>query len=470
MGNELTSSKYKGPKSSFNKKTVLRDYSNQIILASFLIIILLGSLMFRFGPCVKEKISFMQAFFMATSATCVTGLSILDITKFTMLGKIITLLLIQIGGLGLMTLSFFLVAIIYHELGLRSTSIAKDFLSLNSSGNIKNYIILIIKITLLTELFGAIILFFRFLKTYKIGKAAFLSIFYAVSAYCNAGITLHRSGLDVFFDDKVILFTIQLLVFLGSIGFFVFYEMFFVTKEFFAGIFGASEQKGFQKKISLHSKIVLKSFFYLLSIGTLFFLAVEKNKLFAADSWIDALIKSFVYNISLRSSGFTIFAIDKLSDASLLFSMACMTIGAAPGSTGGGVKVTTFAIFVATLISILRGKSYVEIGNRTIAEQQIYKSISILVVSLMWVFCSTFILLLVENQLPFLDLFFESCSSLFNVGLSTGITSRLGIPGQIILIINMIAGRIGILTFIFAIRNRYEKQLYKFPVENVILG
>lgn len=452
-----------------HQKRLLRAYSNQIILGSFLLIIFIGSWLLRLKICCTREISFFQAFFTATSATCVTGLSIYDISNFTMLGQFVIMLLIQIGGLGLMTLSLFLVALLYRELSVGSTSLAKDFLNLNSFGRVKDLLKLIVKITIATELVGGLILFWRFSYIYPISQAAFAALFYAVSAFCNAGISLHTSSLEPLQYDVVIMVTIQVLTLIGGFGFLVFYELINLIKKSWINFWNSKDYVKVPR-LSLHSKIVIKSSALLTIVGTLFFLAVEKNKIFRDLGWIESFLKALFHNVALRSSGFSIFNVMNLSDASLLFSMAYMVIGASPGSTGGGIKITTFTIFMATLVSLVRGKKYVEIGMRTISEQQIYKSMSILSLAMIWVFSSTFLLLLIENNHAFVELFFESCSSLSNVGLSTGITSKLSFLGQVILVINMIAGRIGILTFVFAIRQKHEKQLYKYPGEEIILG
>jgi trk system potassium uptake protein TrkH len=451
------------------QKQYLRAYSNQIILASFLLIIFVSTWFLSLSWCSKG-VSLFQAFFTATSATCVTGLSVVEMDKFSILGQIVIMLLIQIGGLGLMTLSFFLMVALYRELGVGSTSLAKDFLSLNSFGRIKDYLSLIVKLTVATELLGALVLFTQFSKCYPVPRAGFESLFYAISAFCNAGISLRGDGLALLAGNGVVMFTIQVLVVIGGLGFFVFYELINAIRRFVREYLSDKPMPARSSFLSLHSNIVIKSSFLITVIGTLFLLAVEKKNLFLHDSWVHAFFESLFHNISLRSSGFSIFDIEKLSDASLLFSMFCMLIGASPGSTGGGIKTTTFAIFVATFISIIRGKSNVEIGSRTISEQQIYKSASILALSITWIFSATFLLLLIEKEHQFLPLLFETCSSLSNAGLSTGITPHLSRAGQVILMINMLAGRIGILTFVFAIQQKNELQRYKYPKEEIILG
>jgi trk system potassium uptake protein TrkH len=451
------------------KTKYLRTYSNQIILASFIIIILISAWLLKLPACSND-LTFFEALFTATSSACVTGLTIVDIDRFTIVGQCIIMCLIQVGGIGLMTLSFFLVTTIYKELSVGGKSLAKDFLSLNSVGKIKEYLTLIIKMTIITELIASLILFSQFIKTYSFESAFFSSIFYSISAFCNAGVILDQANFTFCKNNNIIMIVIQCLIIIGGLGFFVFYEIINSGKKFFRDFLKDKPMPARNSFLSLHSNIVIKTSLLLTVVGTLFFLAIEKNNLFINESWLAAFFKSLFHNISLRSAGFSIFKIHMMSDASVLFSMVCMMIGASPGSTGGGIKTTTFAILMATFSSIISGKRYVEIGRRTIFEQQIYKSASILAISISWIIGATFLLLLIEKQHSFLDIFFETCSSLSNVGLSTGITKSLSTAGQVILMINMLAGRIGILTFIFAVQRKKTIQQYKYPSEEIILG
>lgn len=452
----------------FGRQIKLREYSNQLILLSFLLIIVIGALLLSLPAC-SGGLSAFQALFTATSVTCVTGLEIVDTSQFPILGQLVIMILIQIGGLGLMTLSFFLVTAIYKQLGIDSTSVAKDALNLNSFAKIREFVTLVIKVTFGTELIGSIILFWQFRKYYPLSKAIFTSIFYSISAFCNSGVTMHPESLTVFSENTWIVCTTQILTILGGFGFYVFYEIISAIKIIIKEPFEKKIQKN-RKLLSLHTKIVIKASMIVTIAGTLFFLAIEKHNLFANQTWLNAFFHSLFYNISLRSSGFMIFDIQQLTDASLFFSIICMLIGAAPGSTGGGVKITTFTLFIATLISIIKGRSHVEISSRTISQQQVYRCASIFSLLVLWIISSTFLLLLIEQDHQFLPLFFETCSSISNVGLSMGITQDMSRLGQILLMINMIAGRIGIMTFIFAIKQKPQDQRYKYPTEKLILG
>jgi trk system potassium uptake protein TrkH len=198
--------------------------------------------------------------------------------------------------------------------------------------------------------------------------------------------------------------------------------------------------------------------------------ALERYGAFYSMGWTESLGQSLFYSISLRSAGFFTFNINHLRNASLLLTMTYMFIGASAGSTGGGIKTSTFVVFFATLISIAKGKSFVEIKGRTIPPTQVYKVISVVTMAMMWILVSTFILMLVEPEQSFLHLLFEATSALATTGLSCGITAGLSFLGKTVILLSMLAGRMGSLTFIYAIRQKHEKQPYKYPEEKVVIG
>ncbi len=438
--------------------------ANRIVLGSFLIIIFAGALLLYLSRSTYSQISIFEALFTAVSITCVTGLSIVDIANFTSFGQAVILGLMQIGGLGLMTISFFVLAFVNKQLSVNNTSIARKFFSLDSAGKVKQYLKIVLLVTAIVELTGALILLPKFLESHPLPQAILQSLFYSVSAFCNCGVTLAPEGLKAFLSDHKFILTLVGLSTMGNLGFLFFNEIYDWLKNYFI------HKKGQVLGFSLNVKIVTRYSFWLLASGSVFFYLTEKSKLFGSLDLATGFLHSFFYNVFLRSSGFALFDINSLSNASLFFSLICMVIGSGPGSTGGGIKMTTFAVFGALAASIIKGSSYVEIGYRTVSQQQIYKTISILLLFGLWAAVSTFLLLIAEADKPFFAVFFESCSALTNVGLSTGITKHLSLAGKIILMFNMLAGRIGILTFVLAINKKSEQQSYKYPSEYIILG
>ncbi len=457
-------------KRSLKSKFFIKAYSSKLILASFLIIILIGTLLLSSTSTTLEPISLFQAFFTSVSMTCVTGLKVVDISIFNDIGKVILLFLMQIGGLGLMTLSFFLVSIFYHDLGVATSSIAKDFLSISSVGQVKKHLALIIKITFGVEAISAFLFFCKLSRVLPFSKALFLSIFHAVSFFCNVGVICDQDLMQPFLQDKSFLFIAYSLSILGGLGFFVLYELFYYFKNILNEIIDPCCVQKNLFKFSLHSKIVLRTSFVLLLLGMCIVFSIERHNAWGKLSYFDALWNAFFYSASLRSLGFFSGEFSSFSDATYLLSLLWMMIGASPGSTGGGIKTTTFTIFWIAILSVLRNKTFVEIDNRTIRSSQVLKATSIVAISFAWLFVSTFFLMVFESKFSFLGLLLESAAAISNVGLSFGIADQFCRASQLVLILNMIAGRIGLLTFIFAIRQNKERQMFKLAEEEVILG
>lgn len=439
-----------------------------VILFSFLILIASGCFLLLLPGVAKTPLTLFQAFFTSTSVSCVTGIQIVKMENFTFLGQLIIMGLIQVGGIGFMTLSFFIISFFAGNLSFAGRSLAGEILNFDSQGKINYFIYLIIQTTLIIEFLGAMLLYPEFAKTLPGKQAFFYSVFYSISSFCNAGVSLYDDSIAAQIFTPKILTICSILVILGGIGFFVFYEVYSYAKNKILSKVDISCRKF--HALSLHTRIVLFATLALIILGTIFVIFLEWNNVLQSNSILEKFFQSLFYSISLRSAGYLTFDPLSLKTATLFFSMILMLIGASPGSTGGGIKTTTFVIFISTLSSILQGKTYVEIGKRTIPTNQIYRTISVVIVGLFWIFASTFILLLTESNLSFFELLFESTSALSTTGISIGITSSLTFVGKIVIIINMLAGRIGYLTLIFAIRQRHEKQPYKYPEEKVLLG
>jgi trk system potassium uptake protein len=435
----------------------------RLILLSFLLVIGVGTALLALPQANTTNLSWLNAFLTATSSTCVTGLSFASIDSFTPFGKLIILALIQIGGLGLMTLSFCLAALFLDKLGVAARSIASEVVGFTSLGKIKRFLFLIIALTSVIEILGAALLFLKFRSVYPLDRAIFHSLFLSISAFCNAGITLSPNNLMDMAQQTEILSVLGILVFAGGLGFSVLFEL---TEHLFSRF--SSEQK--HRHLSLHSKIVISISLTLVLAGTLIIWMLEANGMFANMSAWAGLSNSFFYSVCLRSAGFYTAHTALFSPATLLIFMVLMNIGASPGSTGGGIKTTTLALFVASVTSILKRRDEIEIFGRKIAKDQMHKAIAIVALSLFWLTISTFILLLTDRKFTFFELIFESMSAFSTTGLSMGITERISDIGKIVLSISMILGRIGSLTLVFSLRTKGEKKSYKFPEERVLLG
>lgn len=429
----------------------------RVLLFSFLFAITLGTILLALPQSRLVSIPLVDLFFTATSATCVTGLLVTPLSYFTPFGHVVLLCLIQLGGLGLMTLSFFFLSL-FLNLGMTTQAMAGEILEFRWWSKIKTFLFLIVSITLITELIGAACLYFPFRKTFPPMQAAFHALFHSVSAFCNAGITLFPHGKLPIATNPLSLGVLALLVFFGGIGFIVWFELaskFSVKKRF---------------HLSLHSKIVLSTSFLLIIGGAVLTWLLEHNHSIKQLNLANGLIISVFNSISIRCAGFQIFNLEQATLATLLLFMFLMYIGASPGSTGSGIKTTTFAIFCATIAAIVKNRKDVELFGRKIPQTQVYKAISIIGLSFAWIFVLTFILLITEPQFSFIQIFFESVSAISTTGLSTGITKYLSTIGKLLLSVTMIVGRIGSLTLVLALRKKQNKLPYKYPEESVAIG
>jgi trk system potassium uptake protein len=438
----------------------------RILLLSIIFVIGIGTFLLTLPQARQIEMSLIDIFFTSTSATCVTGLHVVKMSSFTLFGKSIILALIQIGGLGLMTLSFFF-ASIFLNLGIATRFMAGKILEFEVWSKVKYFLLLIISITLTCEILGAIYLYFQFKGCSGGEEPIFSAIFHSVSAFCNAGLSLYDNSLISYAQKPLMLAGFAVLMFAGSIGFVVWYDLLKILKSFINKLRGV--YKFFS--LSLHTKIVLISTITITIFGGIAIWLLERHNAFSGISYLTTVPNALFCSLSARSVGFQTINYASANLSTLFFLIPLMFIGAAPGSTGSGIKITTFVIFIATVFSIMRGRSSVELGGRSIPHDQIYKVLAIIALATFWIFASTFVLLIVESDFTFMQILFESISAFGTCGFSTGITPQLTKIGKLILITTMLVGRIGSLTLVLAIRKRTKKiQTYQYPEERIMIG
>lgn len=404
------------------------------------------------------EISWIDAFFTATSCLCICGLSTIPFASFTMIGQCILLMLIQIGGLGLVTLTFFLMSF-FFKFGFTTQVIAGQLMELESWKDIKKFIFFIIGFTVCIETIGAIATFISIHNDYSLLRGIFLSIFHAVSTFCDAGISLFPRGMISYKSHYIMLLFDCCIMISAGLGFITWYELFKYIKSF-------GQKKRFHW--SLQTKIVLSMTLLLVCSSFLLFWMLERHNTLGAMSPLLATINAFFNSVAIRGTGLSTVSTDQLQLATLLLIMVISFIGSAPGSTGSGIKVTTFAIFAAVVQAAIAGRTNVSLMGRSIAKDQMYKSIAILSLSLAWIIISTFLLLITEEGWSFVDILFESVSAFATLGLSTGITASLSSLGKLFIISNMIIGRIGALIFVLALYKRHEIPEFSYPEERII--
>jgi len=441
----------------------------RIIFLGFIFLILIGTLllMLPISQTGKQKISFLDAMFTATSASCVTGLVSVDTgTTWNLFGKFIILLLIQIGGLGIMSIFTLFVLITKKHMNLKQRlAIQESINSSTLSGSFKLFLKILV-VTLSFELIGAVILFTQFKPLFGIKNGIINSIFHSISAFCNAGFdifgtsTFKFQSLSFLKNNPIILLTLSSLIVIGGLGFVVWKDIW--------------NNKFRIKKYTLHSKIVLISTFFLIVFGALLFYTFESNN---QNTLLPLTTENKIANvvfqsITTRTAGF--FSIDPgvMTEESNFLTVILMLIGAAPGSTGGGIKVTTISILILSSIFFIMGKENVQVMKNSIPRQIIFKSICIFMLAILLVAVGTIILLVNTPNLDFMDALYEVASALSTCGLSTGITANLNIISKITLILFMFIGRLGPLTLVIAFSHKQtlENSSYRYSDGKISVG
>ena len=436
----------------------------QIVIISFCAIIAFGTVLLSLPIAAADgiEIGFVDAFFTATSATCVTGLSTLSLSdNFSFAGQIVVLILIQVGGLGYMTLYSSMTILLGKSLAVSDKVMMQDLLDISSFEDLVQMIVNIVKYTLVIEIIGAIILTVAFtLEGLDFSDSLYYGIFHSISAFCNAGFALFNDSLVSYGTNPLIHGTISILIFLGGLGFIVLKELEFVI---FKG----------QKiiNLSVHSKIVLTTNIALVFLVAIYiFFGEYLNGLNTFEFW-EKIQFSIFQSITTRTAGFNTIDFSNLHPHTIYFMSLIMFIGASPGSTGGGIKTTTFAILFQSVKATLRGREQVEFFERRVPNMIVVRAIAIIVISLIIV--SFFILLMMrlEPEHDFLAIFFEVVSAFATVGLSLGITPYLSAAGKVAMIILMFIGRVGPLTLALAIgKNRKESGKVDYPEGRVMIG
>ncbi len=431
---------------------------------SFTGIISIGSLLLLLPKAHKVDLNFIDILFTVISATCVTGLSTIDISSsFTLTGQIILLTLIQIGGLGLITLTTFFSIFLAGQASVNEKLMMKDILSEDALGRVRQLIGEIAVQTFIIEILGAICLFLTFPKdsSLRIEQKIFYSIFHSISAFCNAGFSLFPKNLgeSYTYNDKPFLSIIMILIVLGGIGFNVLSQL--------QSRFLSKDQT--KIKLSVSTKLSVITSLGLLILGTIAYFLLEQDYTLSSMRITDELFHSLFYSVTSRTAGFNTLDIGSMGSPMVFFSLLLMWVGASPNSTGGGIKTTTFAVAFLQIIDFVRGKAKLEVFHRTIAEVSIFRASSTIVLSLFVIFGAIFSLLMVE-KFSFLDICYEVVSAYGTVGLSRGITGMLTDSSKLTICVVMFMGRVGVLTTLIALLPKKELSGISYPREYVIVG
>ncbi|WP_245719442.1 TrkH family potassium uptake protein [Pelagirhabdus alkalitolerans] len=428
----------------------------QVLAAGFFVIILIGTLLLKLPISTTEYLSWLDALFTATSAVTVTGLVVVDTGgAFTHFGQIILMVLIQIGGLGLMTFAVMSILLLGKRIGLKERLLIQESLNQNSMGGVVRLIKALFFFAVGTELIATVILSFKWVPEYGFAQGVFNSLFHAISAFNNAGFSLWSDSLSGYATSPVVNLTITFLFITGGIGFTVLYELF--------------ERKSF-RHYALHTKVMLVGTFFInvIAIFSFFLLEFQNPETLGALSSGDQFWTSYFQAITPRTAGFNTLDYSTMNESTLLFTVFLMFIGAGSASTGSGIKVTTFVIILAAVYAYLRGRNEVRMFKRRVPLEIVHRSLSIIIMSLFFVFFSIFILSLTEN-LPIIALIFESFSAFGTVGLSVGITDQLSTIGKLVIMVLMFIGRVGPLTIAFALAKTSAPKI-SYPKGRIFTG
>lgn len=450
---------------------ILKMHPATLVLVSFFLAIIIGTLLLKLPIATQNgQISWVDAVFTATSAVCVTGLVVVDTGSFfSLFGQFVILALIQIGGLGVMTISVVMFRWIGRSISFRHRMAMQDVFAHTPREDILGLVKSTIFFSLSSEILGAIFFFIHWNQELPFIEAVYISVFHSVSAFCNAGFSLFSTSMTQYSSSFFLNLVMCLLIVIGGIGFPVLYDI----QSWF------KKRKKTRVRLSVQTKTVLVTTLILIVSGALMFAFLENNAMAETTSMSHRILISIFQSVTCRTAGFNTINIGNLRDATLSIMIFLMFIGASPGSCGGGIKTTTLALISAYTISKVKGKSRVNIFKKSIPPEAVNRSISLILVSICVVAVVLFMLLLSEStgssqitdrSKSFLAYLFETVSAFGTVGLSMGVTSELTAWSKCWLVITMLIGRVGVLTFSYIIIGNRIPNGIEYSEENLMIG
>lgn len=429
-----------------------------VLSLGFAILITFGGVLLSLPFFTKsgEATDLIDSMFVAASASCVTGLTPVNTFEhWNTYGHVLLIILIQIGGLGVMSLASIIPLILGKKIGMKSRQILKEQLNVESLEGMIVLFKYVLVFTFGIEILGAILLSFRFIPLYGAGTGIWYSIFHSISAFCNAGFDILGDSIYPFRDDILVNLTLSSLVIVGGLGF-------VVTSELF-------RRRSFEK-ISTHSKLVLLISGVLLVLGTVMFLFLENGDgVLQYESVKGSILESFFQSVVARTAGFYSVDLSKIKDSTALMLMGLMFVGGSPGSTAGGIKTTTLGVLFISTHAVVRGESEPVVFGRHIGMDVVRKALAIFLVSITIVLSVSFILTITESA-RLVDILYETVSALATVGASKGITADLSDVGKILITFCMYLGRLGPMTMAFAFGMKDKKSLIRYPESFISIG
>ncbi|GIO21366.1 Ktr system potassium transporter B [Oceanobacillus oncorhynchi subsp. incaldanensis] len=434
----------------------------QLVMLIFILLITIGTILLALPVSSANGISigWKDALFTATSAVCVNGLVVIDTgSSFSTFGQITIMILIQIGGLGFMTLGVIIAILLGKRIGLKQRLVIQQTTHSSSNQGLVKLCLYIILIALSFEIIAAIILTFRWMGDMGLGQAMYYALFHSVSAFNNAGFALSSDSLSAYIQDPIVNIIIITLFVSGGLGYIVIVELF---------------RKHSWRKFSLHTKVVLMTSGLLMISGffLLFLLESFNSATFGELNLGERISAAFFQSATPRSAGFNTIDIGSMLSSSQLLLIILMFIGASSGGTGGGIKTNTFVVLILATINTFRGGGQIHVFQRRIAIDTVMRALAVVVSSLACVLIVALLLTITEGMLEehFLEVLFEATSAFSTTGLSMGLTSELSPIGKIIVTITMFAGRLGPLTLAYALAKKKRNSKIGYPEDHILIG
>ena len=442
-----------------HKKKHLSSF--QLIILGFASVILLGAIILMLPVSSAEGVitPFNQTLFTSTSAVCVTGLAVLDTGSYwSVFGQVVILLLIQIGGLGVVTVAVSVFMLSGRKISLMQRSTMQNAISAHKVGGIVRLTKFILKGTLFIEMAGALALLPVFYHDFG-RKGIWMAVFHSISAFCNAGFDVLGKGnsLISFNTNVVVIMVLSILIIIGGLGFTVWSEL-YTCKSI--------------RRVSIHSKMVLLITTGLVVGGTLLMFLFEHNnpQTISKMSFINKLTNSFFASVTPRTAGFNSISTSGMTTAGQFLTIILMFIGGSPGSTAGGIKTTTIGVLIVTVVSVIRGREDSEVFKRRFSKDLVYKAFTLLFIGFTLVVIVTMLLSYTEKGATFMSIFYETISAFGTAGLTLGLTPDLSNIGRILIIIMMYLGRVGPLTVVLSLTRKKEKSGVKYPEGKILIG
>lgn len=444
----------------------------QALIFYYALTILIGALLLATPLAANgTRLSFLDALFTATSAQCVTGLSVIDVgTRLSLFGQGVLLALIQIGGLGIMTFSVYLFIYLRVGVSIRGRWIINETLMHSPISSWRELIRDIFVMTMVIETLGTLLLSLVFIPRFGFWQGLYSAVFHSISSFCNAGFSLFSDSMVGFRDQPLVNMTLLTLIVVGGLGFLVIRELHQWVRDW-------RGKKKRPQRLSLHTRIVLSTTAILIIASSAIIGIIEYDRALAGLPWAEKIWTAVFQAVTARTAGFNSIDINSFAVPTLFLLIFLMFVGASPGSAGGGIKTTSLALFYAILVSRLKGQRSTSLFRRTIPDDAVSRAQTLIMLAIIVIALSLFCLLIVqatdlehENKRQFLAYVFEVFSAFSTTGLSIGATGQLNAIGKSIIIILMFAGRVGLLTMAFAIAGRTRKFSCRYAEENIMIG